>query len=408
MRFSKYNIVSENKGKKIIVNLRTSKWVRISSDDVLERIDYLNKTNDFSLENPVDKAFFDRGFIINDDHNEYEELKDWWQKETEKSSRYLYIMLYVTDQCNFRCIYCPEKHISNRFSQDNWDGLYNYINKALVNNEIDNVSICFFGGEPLLETKKILEFLSKLEPLRQEYKNVKFKHKIVTNGYMLTPELYKKFNDFGIIGYQITVDGFKETHDHSRPRVDGKGTWDKIIQNLKGIAETNDDRAAVCIRTNNNDALAKTLEDFYKWITKEFPAKNFIFDIEGVANFSGDIDEELLAKDDTETRKRDNTIRKQYKDRMLKEQFNVLSKGCSSCRTSNERMFSIFSNGDISKCEAIHMGEGSVVGKLQKDGSIEYNCDIEKWYTNMEYEECEDCIQYPLCGARACPYKRMI
>lgn len=54
------------------------------------------------------------------------------------------------------------------------------------------------------------------------------------------------------------------------------------------------------------------------------------------------------------------------------------------------------------------MGEKTHVGELQEDGTIKFNCNIDDWYSNMEFEECEDCIQYPLCGARRCPYKRMI
>ena len=54
------------------------------------------------------------------------------------------------------------------------------------------------------------------------------------------------------------------------------------------------------------------------------------------------------------------------------------------------------------------MGKEGIVGQLQEDGTIEYNCDMSTWYDNPEFEECEDCIQYPLCGARACPFKRIV
>lgn len=408
MKFSKYNIEGERDGKKIYINLKSSKWVKITTQEVLDRINYLKTTADFSLENSIDKALYERGFIVDDDFNEYEHLKAWWENEIKESSKTLHVMIYTTDQCNFRCIYCPEKHVSKKLSDKYWTGLYNLIKKGLENSEYEQITMCFFGGEPLLETKKILEFLYKIEPLRKTYKNVDFCHTITTNGYLLTKELYKELNNLGMKRYQITVDGFKETHDIARPLVDGKGTWDVIINNLKAISNLNDKRAEIHIRTNSNDTVDPTLESFYKWANNTFPNENFFFDLQGVTNFSGDLNEDLLAKDDSNHLKKNNEIRKMISERTYSDALNILIKGCMMCRTSNKNAFALFTNGKISKCEAIHMGEGTIVGELQENGTILYDYNIEDWHTDMEYEECENCIQYPLCGGRACPFRKTL
>ena len=55
---------------------------------------------------------------------------------------------------------------------------------------------------------------------------------LITNGYFFTPEVVEKLVEAKISEIQITLDGFRETHDIRRPLINGKGTFDTIIKNL--------------------------------------------------------------------------------------------------------------------------------------------------------------------------------
>ena len=65
---------------------------------------------DFSkLDNETLKEFFESGFIIDDDRDELAEIKHlYWQAKFDATT--LHITIMTTMDCNFRCIYCFEKH----------------------------------------------------------------------------------------------------------------------------------------------------------------------------------------------------------------------------------------------------------------------------------------------------------
>jgi uncharacterized protein len=101
------------------------------------------------------------------------------------------------------------------------DFYYEYAEKDLV------PVVSFYGGEPLLEKrliKKIVNYAKQKDP--------RTAFTIQTNGYLLDREtfdfLYK--NSFLI---HISIDGPQEIHDKCRVLPSGKGTFNKIISNLK-------------------------------------------------------------------------------------------------------------------------------------------------------------------------------
>ena len=97
---------------------------------------------------------------------------------------------------------------------------------------INNFSVTWYGGEPLL-AMDVIERLSKEFIEICDKNEIYYSASIITNGYLLTPAIAKKLIDLKIEFMQITIDGSKETHDKRRILANGKGTFDKIISNLK-------------------------------------------------------------------------------------------------------------------------------------------------------------------------------
>ena len=149
------------------------------------------------------------------------------------------LILQVTQDCNLRCEYCfyvNESYLGRRYSEKNMD--FETAKKAIdffLKNSIanDNVTVSFYGGEPLLRMDLIKQCV---EYIRNNLKNRTASYSLTTNGTLLTLDKAKFFweNNFDIM---ISLDGAKENHDKHRVFPNGKGSFDVIIRNLAALKE---------------------------------------------------------------------------------------------------------------------------------------------------------------------------
>ena len=98
-----------------------------------------------------------------------------------------------------------------------------------------NLEMDFFGGEPLMNfetVKKIVEYARSQEPVYHK----KFRFTITTNGMLLTDDKIDFINR-EMSNVVLSIDGRKEVNDRMRPRVDGKGSYDKIIPMYKKLVD---------------------------------------------------------------------------------------------------------------------------------------------------------------------------
>lgn len=155
----------------------------------------------------------------------------------------LSLTIAPTMACNFRCIYCFEKgHYGNSLMDGETQiALMNFIKSHL--DGVKNINVTWFGGEPLLGMS-VIESLSEQIIALCEEKELQYQAGIITNGYLLTPENAEKLKKYNVRYAQVTVDGPKEIHNERRPTVNGQGTYDVIMNNLKSILKINDLRLA--------------------------------------------------------------------------------------------------------------------------------------------------------------------
>jgi uncharacterized protein len=60
---------------------------------------------------------------------------------------------------------------------------------------------------------------------------------IITNGLLLTDDVVDRMLPFGLNGVKITLDGDRDTHNRMRPLRGGQGTFDRIIENIRAVAD---------------------------------------------------------------------------------------------------------------------------------------------------------------------------
>jgi len=149
------------------------------------------------------------------------------------------LTLVVTEQCNLRCRYCvysgmyhfERTHSSRKMSDKIALKAIDFFLNRCKNSR--KVFISFYGGEPLLNfelIKKCVEYAS----VRSKQIDKSLEYSITTNGTLLHGEIL----DFLIknkIGLVISLDGPKDIHDRYRTFPDGRGTFERIFQNLKVI-----------------------------------------------------------------------------------------------------------------------------------------------------------------------------
>lgn len=139
-----------------------------------------------------------------------------------------YLELFITEDCNLRCHYCFVRNKSdNRMTTKvAFEAIDFFLLESGVNK---NLSVLFFGGEPLLEFELIKEIVKYAETVAPSNgKEIHFN--VTTNGTLFTEDILEFSR--GRISYLISVDGGRTTHDRHRRTLEGEGSYDMITSKL--------------------------------------------------------------------------------------------------------------------------------------------------------------------------------
>jgi uncharacterized protein len=136
----------------------------------------------------------------------------------------------LSEFCNLDCKYCylqSGKKISsseNKLTPRVFDAFFeNYVEHI---EQLDSITVSFWGGEPLLNFKMIRYIVERFHPYRTEEREISFL--LVTNGILLNREILEFCREYKI-RMQLSVDGDKEAHDALRQTKSGDGTYETIL-----------------------------------------------------------------------------------------------------------------------------------------------------------------------------------
>lgn len=144
------------------------------------------------------------------------------------------ICLVLNNSCNLGCEYCfankghydkPNEQMDFAIAKQAVDNLA----KEVKENNGNEMSISFFGGEPLLSFNLIQEIVHYI---RENYPCYSVHYMITTNGTLINKEIaeFMETNKFDIM---ISIDGTQEIHDYYRKFLNGCGSYKRL---LKGIS----------------------------------------------------------------------------------------------------------------------------------------------------------------------------
>jgi uncharacterized protein len=141
------------------------------------------------------------------------------------------ISFFVTEACNLNCTYCYNAYHSPKFMSEEiaLANLRLYMN--VLTGKQERVWVTFTGGEPLLNYNLITKMIDEAKRLgKKNSKKVMFN--LTTNGTLLDNKILDRLHKEELF-LALSIDGKKEHHDKYRITINGKGTHDKVIKNLK-------------------------------------------------------------------------------------------------------------------------------------------------------------------------------
>ena len=401
MEVSKYNFIYFNmfdcSDQAVIYNSRTGALAVLESENYRQLRDFeenkktiINK----EFENQLRKC----GYIVASGFDELRQVK-YDMLRSRFNSSYMALTIAPTMACNFRCVYCFEKgqYHNQIMTEQTIQRIVDFIKRKA--NQLEQLSITWYGGEPLLAMDQVEMISKQVIAICNEY-NIDYKSSVITNGYLLNTDIVNRLKNSGVNDVQITIDGPKDIHDQRRPLANGKGTFDVIMNNLsivRGILP-------VIVRINT---------DYENWeqlnkIIESFRHKDLMNDITVylglVTPSNGQYEGGKCLSD---------VVYSKFNLRFMQEN-NIplmyiypVPKG-NYCTADQSNSWVIDPHGDLYKC-------WSDIGIIERRVSVLDGNDADvnstllndyMLYDPTEDEKCKDCRYLPLCMG-GCPHNRM-
>ncbi len=182
------------------------------------------------------KELYEKGMLYAPD--QYEEYAN-----TSVNSPIKSMCLHISHDCNLRCKYCfasTGDFGTGRKLMDFETG------KAAIDFLLErsvgrpNLEVDFFGGEPMINFGVVKQVVDYARSKEKEY-DKNFSFTITTNGMIMSDEDVDYINE-NMSNVVLSIDGRKEINDRMRPRVDGSGSYDRIIKNFKKLVSKRGDK----------------------------------------------------------------------------------------------------------------------------------------------------------------------
>jgi uncharacterized protein len=193
------------------------------------------------------RVFFDDGFFPEDlrEHllerghltavshdTERERLANKAAALHERSRMFPSFTIVPDTDCNYRCVYCFEKHLQNNnggctaMGIDKVESIFRAIDEISGGKVAPQKRIALYGGEPLNEKNRDVVYR-----IVETGKAKGYCFFAITNGHCIDTFL-PLMGKGGIEEIQVTIDGSRHIHDKRRVTLDQSSSYDKVVANL--------------------------------------------------------------------------------------------------------------------------------------------------------------------------------
>ncbi len=350
------------------------------------------------------KSLLEGGFLVEESVDEISALEKESLRERCNDKSFI-LTIAPTLACNFACDYCFESLSPVRMNEQTERALLEFVDNHLKSAE--DIAVVWFGGEPTLCLQIIERLQIGFNDLAYKY-NIEMKpSSIITNGYLLDADMARRLKKIGINSAQVTLDGNEKTHDSRRMLKNGRGTFRKIVDNLKETADIIDILVRVNVdRANAGNALA-VAEELQKWgIINKIGIYFAQVTSSGTACasissrcFSGEqFSQELVG-----------LYKKLIDMGIYRVEYPVIS-AAGHCGAVTENSILVSPTGDLFRCwEELSLDSSTSVGNIfNQHMNQEQNETREKYqrWDPFKMSECRECDILPICMG-GCPFHGM-
>jgi uncharacterized protein len=270
-----------------------------------------------------------------------------------------HLILFPTEECNFRCVYCYEDFEIGNMPQWLVEATKLFIAHKVKS--LKNLNLSWFGGEPLVAKKTLFEIAEHAYELCEKY-HCKLQGELTTNGFMLDIATLTRLVALRQSRFQISIDGDEEVHNKTRITKNKRGSFAKIWQRLIDASKTELDfhiKLRIHVTDLNQDGVERFLELYNKHLASD---ARFSLFFKAIENLGGDQNkvQQLIGKksaanfvDELNSRYHGNTIATNY-----------------ICYASKPNSLAIRADGSLNKCTVALKDDINRIGRINKDGTL--------------------------------------
>jgi len=402
-----YNTFVDNinpQGDHILFNSRTGKQLKITND----LRECLEEGKFHEIPNQLLEKLTGMKALIQEGEDELGSILEQ-NKDALKSSTSLYQVIMPSGSCQLGCYYCGQAHRKVELTDKMNVKILERVEEKISKGNYNNLSIGWFGGEPLMALQQLRFLSGKFQEITSR-KKMTYQSSMTTNGLSLKPNIYRELvTDHRVKSIEVTLDGTKEYHDKHRYLKSGGGSFDIIVNNLKGIFALEDFDDLDCKITIRCNLDNKNYESFVPLLNKlkeeEFQGKiKYVYPV-GIYSWGNDA--HLNSPEKQEQAKAELL----WYSEMYKRGFwlNLMpGRKKDVCLSVNEDSDVYDANGDVWNCTEtpyvkIYSESDYKIGNLLEGKYIKKNV-ITEWNDELKKDQywCNKCPVLPMCGGR-CP-----
>jgi uncharacterized protein len=337
------------------------------------------------------KQLVESGCLIDCETNEVALLKQRI-KEVDENPKIYHLIINPTMDCNFKCWYCYENHISkSKMNQETINNTKQLISNIMSNNETEWFPMSFFGGEPLLQYwDVVLPILKHYKECLKLHENIAGNISFTTNAYLINSKMIQSFKENNVRSFQITLDGTKDDHDNTRFPYKGGKSFDKITGNIIALLENGFN---VVLRLNYTSVNAVQMKD----VVALFTALDEKARIKLTVDFQRVWQDKNNSLLESETKTHIENCIELFNEANIATSHKYHDFVWNSCYADKKNEAVINYNGDVYKCTARDFSTSNRVGYLSDIGEIIWDKEKLK-VERFSKPQCHNCRIAPICG----------
>lgn len=397
MKLSQFTVVADVCDGYLLFNTLNSGLIHLKEEEYKKLTEFMDYGENDSpkCKNAIISQLYEMNFVVDSERDEFKEVVDkYWAFRDSKD--YIKVVIAPTTKCNFACKYCFEKgNYQSDMNVETARKIANELKHNLLQYNTNGLGLIWYGGEPLLKWNIIEELTENLH-LFCKNSGISFTSSIVTNGFLINPDIIKELKQIGCTSIQITLDGGKEYHDNRRILKSGEGTYDTIISNIINCSNVLETTVRINIDKRNIQGIKRLLDEFVK------------AGLNDIIIFFAPIESNLIVRnDDIYTKEEFASIQMellQYSLSIgLQKKLTLPTPNFGFCEAVSRNFYLFDPDGDNFLCWE------NVGRKEYSSSNKEKYLELRDYFVNTySFHErvCEKCNVFPLCLG-GCPQKKL-